>query len=523
MKRSFILGLVVVLPALAQQPAPKPTGIPLQPAPALPPAKTTPAVKPASAPATKTPAPKPAADKPAPSKAPTPAAKSAPAAPPPPKPEKIEDDPYVQLQLLTTAMQMIRESYVDEKTVTYEELIAGALDGMLRKLDPHCEYMGKQLFEDLQREQTDTSEGVGITIALKNSQLTIVTLREDGPASKAGMLAGDQLVRINDVLTESVGVAEAIQLLKGKVGETVRLTIRRPGTKQFLDFTIVRELLQESSVHDAMLVHEKLANPYKIGYVRISEFTQPTVKDLSIALDKLEAEGMQALVLDVRNNPGGLLDSAVGVCGEFLPEGTPVVTQEGRKASEDSPPYRTPKRNGKAPRTYPMAVLANHASASAAEIVSAVLQDLRRAIVVGTTTFGKGSVQTILPMKDGSAMRLTTAKYYTPSHRTIHEHGVTPNIVSTLTTDEEMKLTRWRSAHGTGEAAALEQANLDDHQLERAVDALKGVLVFHEFNAPASTPKPPKVNIEPAPAKLDALMAPPAVVKPGKEEAPVQK
>lgn len=455
------------------------------------------------------PATTPATDQPAPPKSPpAPATKSAPT--PAPVPERVEDDPYEQLQLLTTAMQMIRENYVDEGKVTYEELISGALDGMLRKLDPHCEYLGKQLFEDLQREQTDSSEGVGITIALRNGVLTIVTLREDGPATKAGMLANDQLVRINDVLTDSVGVAEAIQLLKGKAGDTVRLTVRRPGTKQFLDFTIVREVLQESSVHDGMLVHDKLASPYKIGYVRLSEFTQPTVKDLSIALDKLEAEGMQALVLDVRNNPGGLLDSAVGVCGEFLPEGTVVVTQEGRKTSEDSPPYRTPKRNGKAPRTYPMAVLANHASASAAEIVSAVLQDLRRAIVVGTTTFGKGSVQTILPMKNGSAMRLTTAKYYTPSHRTIHEHGVTPNIVSTLTTDEEIRVSRWRNNHGTGEAAALEQADLNDHQLERAVDALKGVLVFREFSASSQPAKPAPAPI-PSPAKLDALMAPPKI------------
>jgi carboxyl-terminal processing protease len=423
---------------------------------------------------------------------------------------KSADDPYEQLQLLTTAMEMIRENYVDEGKVTYEELISGALDGMLRRLDPHCEYMGKQLFDDMQREQTDTSEGVGITIALRDNVLTIVTVREDGPAAKAGLLSADQLVRINDVLTDSVGVAEAIKLLKGKVGESVRLTVRRPGTKQFLDFTVIRELLQESSVHDAMLVHEKLAGNAKIGYVRVSEFTQPTAKDLSIALDKLEAEGMQALVLDMRNNPGGLLDSAVAVCGEFLPEGTVVVTQEGRKASEDSPPYRTPKRNGKPPRTYPVAVLANHGSASAAEIVSAVLQDLKRAIVVGTTTFGKGSVQTILPMKNGSAMRLTTAKYYTPSHRTIHEHGVTPNIVSNLTTDEEMKLTRWRSTHGTGEAAALEQANLDDHQLERAVDALKGVLIFNEFNTPAQA-APVQPRPIPAPVKLDALMAPPKV------------
>lgn len=431
--------------------------------------------------------------------------------------EPVNDDPFEQLRLLTTAMQIIRENYVDQKKVTYEELIDGALDGMLRKLDPHCEYMGPQLFEDMQREQADTSEGVGLTLSLKSNVLTIVTLRDDGPGAKAGMLAGDQIVRINDVLTESVGVAEAIQLLKGKVGDTVRLTVRRPGTRQFLDFTVVRELLQESSVQDAMLVHEKLANPLKIGYVRVSEFTQATAKDLGIALDKLEAEGMIALVLDMRNNPGGLLDSAVAVCGEFLPEGTVVVTQEGRKASEDSPPYRTPKRGGKPARTYPVAVLANHSSASAAEIVSAVLQDLRRAIVVGTVTFGKGSVQTILPMKNGAALRLTTAKYYTPSHRTIHEHGVTPNIVSTLTTDEELKVARWRAGHGMGEAAALEQANLDDHQLERAVDALKGVLVFQAYNKPAA-PAP-----KPAEAKMDALLAPPAPAKPGKEDAAVEK
>ncbi len=478
---------------------------------------------PAKAPATK---PAPAAPKADPKS--TPPKKPAPPAPAPPKPvdtapkpESTKDDPFEQLRLLTTAMQMIRENYVDEKKITYDELIAGALDGMLRRLDPHCEYMGPQLFEDMQREQADTSEGIGITLSLKDNVLTLVTLREDGPAAKAGMLAGDEIRRINDVLTESVGVAEAIQLLKGKAGETVRLTVRRPGTRQFLDFTIVRELLQESSVHDPMLVHEKLATPFKIGYVRISEFTQATTKDLSLALDKLEAEGMQALVLDLRNNPGGLLDTAVSVCGEFLPEGTVVVTQEGRNAREDSPPYRTPRRSGKSPRTYPVAVLANHASASAAEIVSAVLQDLRRAIVVGTVTFGKGSVQTILPMKNGSAIRLTTAKYFTPSHRTIHEHGVTPNIISTLTTDEELRVMRWRGSHGTGEASALELADLGDRQFERAVDALKGVLVFQAFNKPAST----STSAPPAPAaaKLDSLLAPSKIVKPGGEDAPVEK
>ncbi|MDP1586631.1 MAG: PDZ domain-containing protein, partial [Prosthecobacter sp.] len=191
-------------------------------------APTTPAPAPTTAPAAN-PAPK-AAPKPAETK---PAAKpeAKPAAPPvKPPPE----DAYKQMEMLTRAMEMVRQNYVDESKITYEELVEGALEGMLRRLDPHCEYMGKSLFEDMQREQSDTSEGIGITIALRQNQLTIITVREDGPAAAEGVMAGDQLVRINDVLTDSVGVVEAMQLLNGKAGEEVRLTVRRPGTKQFL-------------------------------------------------------------------------------------------------------------------------------------------------------------------------------------------------------------------------------------------------------------------------------------------------
>ena len=488
------------------------------------PAGKSPTTKPVANPPAATPKPK--ADPPAkPQTSPQPA-KPTPAAPstPPPKPKNDADDPYIQFQTLTKAMDMIREHYVDEKRVTYKELVEGALEGMLSRLDPHCEYMGKQLFEDMQREQSDTSEGVGITIALKEAGLTIVTVRDDGPASKAGVLPGDLLVRIGEVLTDSVGVAEALRLLKGKAGQPVTLTINRPGTRQFLEFTIVREVLQESSIYDPMLVHTKISSPWKIGYVRISEFTQSSAKDLARALDKMEAEGMEALVLDLRNNPGGLLDSAIAVCGEFLPENTVVVTTEGRSSVENAPPYRTPKRDGKPHRTYPLAVLCNHSSASAAEITAGVMQDLRRAIIVGTTTFGKGSVQTILPMEDGTALRVTTAKYYTPSHRTIHEHGVTPNIISTLTTEEEQKVSRFRSAARSGEAAALELANLGDRQFERAVDALKGILIYREFSKPA-TPPPSPANVakrpEAPPPKLDALLAPSEVK--GEPVAPPKK
>ena len=422
---------------------------------------------------------------------PAPAAEQAAATPPPsatapkPKPAPPPAEAYRQIELLTRAMEMIRQNYVDESRVTFAELVEGALEGMLQRLDPHCEYMGRTLFEDLQREPSETSDGVGLTVAVREGVLTLVTVREDGPAGRAGVLAGDQIVRINDVLTDSVGVAEAMQFLEGKAGEEVRLTVRRPGTRQFLEFRLIREALTEHSVHDAMLLTPKLAGETKVGYVRLSQFTQSTADDLAATLDELEKAGLQALVLDLRNNPGGLLDSAVAVCGEFLPEGTVVVTTEGRIAAQNPPPYRTPSRDGRPPRRFPLAVLINHASASASEIVAGALQDLKRALVVGTTSFGKGSVQSILPMKNGAAMRLTTAKYYTPSHRTIHEHGVNPDIVSSLTPDEEAKVARWRLRHGTGEAAAIEIATLGDRQLERAVDALKGVLVFSDFTDPS--------------------------------------
>ncbi|QIF00367.1 S41 family peptidase [Roseimicrobium sp. ORNL1] len=438
--------------------------------------------------------------------------------PPPAAAAKPADDPaYAQLELLTRAMEIIRQNYVNEKEVSYEKLVEGALEGMLRKLDPHCEYMGRSLFEEMQQEQRDTSEGVGITIALREGTLTIITVQENGPAAKAGVQPNDQIIRIGEVLTDSMSTMEAVQHLKGKAGEAIRITVRRPGTKQFLDFNLVRQALHESSVRDAMLLHDRLASPWKIGYARITEFTQNTPKDLSNELDKLEKEGMQAFILDLRNNPGGLIDSAVGVCGEFLPPNTVVVTTEGRVASQNPPPYRTPPREGKALRKYPMAILINQGSASGSELVAGALQDLKRAIIVGTTSFGKGSVQTILPMKNGAAMRLTTAKYYTPAHRTIHENGVEPNIVSSLTSEEEGKIMQWRADTSSGEARGLDLAKLGDRQLERATDVLKGVLVYQQFEkgaAPAAaattTPTPPAPGKpgEPKPATPKAAPAP---------------
>lgn len=413
-----------------------------------------------------------------------------------------KDSAYPQLELLTRAMEIVRRNYVDEKKVSYDKLIEGALEGMMHKLDPHCEYMGKSLFEEMQQEQRDTSEGVGVTIALRSGVLTVITVTEDGPAARAGVLPNDQIIRIGEALTDHMGTMEAVQHLKGNAGEAVRITVRRPGTKQFLDFNVTRAALQESSVRDAMLLHDTVTTPWKIGYVRITQFTQATPKDLSNELDKLDKKGLQALILDLRNNPGGLIDSAVGVCGEFLPPQTVVVTTEGRVASQNAPPYRTPAREGKAMRRYPLAVLINQGSASGSELVAAALQDLKRAILVGTTSFGKGSVQAILPMQNGGALRVTTAKYYTPAHRTIHEHGVEPNIVSALTSDEETKVMQWRANATVGEARSLDLAKLGDRQLDRATDVLKGVLVYGEYQK--SIPKEETVPpLQPTPPEAE--------------------
>lgn len=451
-----------------------------------------------------------------------------------PEAATAKDSAYPSLELLTRAMETIRQNYVDEKKVTYEQLIEGALEGMLRKLDPHCEYMGRSLFEEMQQEQRDTSEGVGITVALRDGGLVIVAVTEDSPAAKAGVLPKDQIIRIGDVLTDNMGTMEAVQHLKGKAGEAIRITVRRPGTKEFLDFNLVRVALQSSSVRDAMLLHERMTAPWKVGYARITEFTQKTGKDLGMELDRLEKAGMQAFVLDLRNNPGGLIDSAVAVCGEFLPENTVVVTTEGRVASQNSPPYRTPSRGGRPQRQFPMCVLINQGSASGSELVAAALQDLKRAIIVGTTSFGKGSVQSILPMKNGAAMRLTTAKYYTPAHRTIHEHGVEPNIVSALTSNEELKVFQWRGASTAGEARALDLAKLGDRQLERATDVLKGLLIYRQFEKqstptekPAeSKPVPPSAELpkqEAPKAEASSPAPPPAPQQPAPAPAPGEK
>lgn len=322
----------------------------------------------------------------------------------------------------------------------------------------------------MQEDTKSEFAGLGVTLTQKAGILTVLHPMEDTPGFEAGLLPGDQILKINGESTEKLNINSAIDKLRGKVGEKVTLTINRPSTSQVKDFEIIRAIIKVPSVKDAQILPSLAKTRPRIGYVRITQFNEPTATELATALNNLEKSGMDALVLDLRYNPGGLLGSAVDVCGEFLEPNTLVVSTEGRTPSRE---YRT-SSNSTSQREYPLVVLTNYASASGSEIVAGALKDLGRALLVGETTFGKGSVQSVVSLPDGSAARLTTAKYFTPSRKLIHEHGVSPHIRATLTHDQETALLRSRRK---GEDASAPATPPADPQLDRAVDALQATIL----------------------------------------------
>ncbi len=388
------------------------------------------------------------------------------AEPTPPPPES----PYEQLQLIARTIQLIRQDYVDESKTGYRDLAYSALRGMLDALDPHSQFMEPKGFQNMQEDTRSEFGGLGLVVSLRNGVLTVINPMEDSPGFHAGILPGDQILKINGESTEKLGLNEAVEKLRGTVGESVTLTVNRPATGELRDYELARAVIKVASVKDAMILPGRVGGGPRIGYVRVTQFNAPTAGELAVALDRLEKEDMDALVLDLRHNPGGLLGSAVDVAGEFLPPNTMVVYTEGRAPSRE---YRTAQR--KTPhRKYPMVVLTNYASASGSEIVAGALKDLDRALVVGETTFGKGSVQSVVSLPDGSAARLTTAKYFTPGRNLIHEKGVEPHIRATLTYEQEASLLRSRRLR---EDPTSNIESLWDPQLERAVDALQGALL----------------------------------------------
>jgi carboxyl-terminal processing protease len=390
-----------------------------------------------------------------------------------------KDSAYPSLQLFSVVMEKVRNDYVDGKNLKYQDLVYGALKGMLNTLDPHSEFMEPDKYKELQNDTQGNFGGLGIVVSVKDNFVTVVAPMEDTPGFKAGILSGDRIVKIDGKTTEKMNLQDAVKNLRGDPGTEVNLTILRPSSGQLKDYRLTRSVINVDMVKD---INSKKLFPLgenKIGYIRLVQFGEKTSDDLEAALRKLKGQGMQGLVLDLRWNPGGLLDQAVDVCEKFLPRGELVVTTEGRNRAQDS----TRKASGRGDELHnmPIVVLVNLGSASASEIVAGCLQDLKRAIILGEKTFGKGSVQSILPMSDGSALRLTTAKYYTPSHKVIHEEGITPDILVPVTDDEERDILLKRTPGGIESLDDKDRdrvMNARDPQLDRAMDLLKGITLF---------------------------------------------
>jgi carboxyl-terminal processing protease len=391
------------------------------------------------------------------------------------------DESYEYTLLFSRVMQLVRQDYVDPKKTGYKELTYAALRGMLASLDPHSQFLDEEGFADLQREtQGGPFSGLGIIVEIKDDSTVIVSPMEDSPAGRAGLLPGDRILRIDGKSTEHLSLGTVGDMLKGAIGQKSVLTILRPtargaGDGDVLEVPLTREAIQLHSVKDPHLLPSKIAGGDKVGYLRIEEFGENTPAEFDRALDGLEKQGMQSLVIDLRNNPGGLVDAAVEVAGQFLPPNTVVVSLKGRSADQDQA-FRA--KDGRQRADYPVALLINGYSASAAEIVAGAFKDLRRAVLVGETTFGKGSVQTVQSLDHGIGLRLTTALYYTPSGRSIREVGVTPDLVVPITNEEERRIILAEVKRALSPEEKSEAAKADDRQLTRAVSALRTVRVF---------------------------------------------
>jgi len=325
-------------------------------------------------------------------------------------------DVYKHIEIFTEVLRQVEKNYVEAQDP--QDLIYGAIKGMVQNLDPHSSFMTKEEYDELMTETKGSFSGIGIEITVRDKVLTVVSPIEGTPAYEAGIKAGDKIIMVDGQSTQDMSLIEAVKKIRGPEGTKIDLTIAREGEDKPLDFSITRGVIPLKSVRSYTLEPE-------MGYIRISNFQSNTAEDLSSALEELEKEvPLKGLILDLRNNPGGLLSQAIDVSELFLDSGV-IVSTKGRENGHN---IQATAHEDKKKRTYPIIVLVNGGSASAAEIVAGALQDNKKAIILGTRTFGKGSVQSILPLSDGSALRLTTALYYTPSGKSIQSSGIAPDI-----------------------------------------------------------------------------------------------
>ena len=403
-------------------------------------------------------------------------------------PAASETGAYSELRAFSEVLSLVEENYVNK--VDAKKLIRGAIRGMLRTLDPHTTYLNPEFFKEMQVETTGRFGGLGVEISIRDGVLTVVTPIEDTPAYKAGVQAGDQIILIEKEPTKDLSLQEVVKKLRGKPGTKVKISVRREGEEELLPFTITRRIIRIKSVRSRML-------PEDIAYIRVRSFQNGTGREVKDALASLKDEGARALVLDLRNNPGGLLSQAVSVSDIFLEAGSLIVYTKGRMTDQE---HRFTSTHEVPGGEIPMAVLVNAGSASASEIVAGALQDLERAKLIGVKTFGKGSVQTVVPLSDGSGLRLTTALYFTPKGKRIQGEGIEPDIVSEA---GPMRAVREKDlpGHLPGEAEKDGEQKEDtpggpqagpakspdeeqkDTQLERAVKYLKDAFLDKKMGA----------------------------------------
>jgi carboxyl-terminal processing protease len=407
---------------------------------------------------------------------------------------------YESLESFSNILSIVKKNYVED--VETKNLVSGAINGMLSSLDPHSAYLTPDLYKDLQSDTQGRFGGLGIEITVKGGILTVVSPIEDTPAFKAGIKPGDQIFKIEDEFTKDMSLVDAVKKMRGLKGTKINLTIRREGAADLIELSLTRDIIRVQSVKS-----RSLEPGY--GYVRLAQFQERSDRDVQRALEKMAAEksGLKGLVLDLRNNPGGLLNQAVRVSDLFLDSGLIVYT-DGRIESQKQKFFAQKEGTW---MDFPVVVLVNGGSASASEIVAGALQDHKRAVVLGTKTFGKGSVQTILPLDDNSALRLTTARYFTPKGRSIQATGIVPDVVidNVVLQDgkpDERKRPSLREENLPGhlnnpqQNSAKEQEQIDreqekqipssgptgdetidnDQQLKRALDLLKSWDVFKQ-------------------------------------------
>ncbi len=392
--------------------------------------------------------------------------------------------PLQDLRLFSDVFARVKQDYVED--VADKELLESAIRGMLTGLDPHSAYLDEEAFQELQVGTSGEFGGLGIEVGMEDGFVKVISPIDDTPAQKAGVRAGDLIIRLDDKPVKGMSLSDAVKIMRGKKGTEIQLTIVRDGEEKPLKITVVRDIIQVKSVKYRMLEPG-------FGYVRITQFQTKTARTLNEAVTDLKGKGdISGLVLDLRNNPGGILNAAVEVSDAFLDDGMVVYT-EGRVSDSKLRFNATP---GDVLKGVPIVVLVNGGSASASEIVAGALQDHRRAVIMGEKTFGKGSVQTILPLNNGAAIKLTTARYYTPSGRSIQAEGVDPDIVLdrlSVSSLEEVALEpvkeadlsghlqNSKEADGVGEETAISDQPLaqSDYALYEALNLLKGMALLN--------------------------------------------